>query len=446
MSQEVSQLLSLITSSVKAIEDEFAASGVSAIPSLNSTDTHPLDLKPLKPVRDQLRILEGACAQLCATLAPPVCTVTDRVSNAIFDRTCLEVVVSCKIADLLKDKPDGMHIDQLGKAAGIEPGKSEQIMRYLATSHIFAEVKEGVFSNNRLSIQLLEETPTYAYVQFRVDQTNRAACTLLETLLDPVRGPSYEGKDAAICKAYNWPEGWFDWHAQTEEGRKEAELFGRVMTAFDYAVAVQAVVTDYPWRDLAPGSTICDIGSGHGTVAVEIAKAHPGLKLILQDMPTLLKYAEESFWPKECPCALQEQKVEFIPIDFFTEAPAAGCDIYFLKGILHDWSDELCVKILKNIRKVMRPNSKVLINEHLLLPATALPTPLSSPNSAPAPLLSNTGAGRLRLYSLDVSLLTLLNSRERFLQEFVTIAQQASLKFKSTWDAGDTYILEFVVA
>ena len=77
MSQEVSQLLSLITSSARAIEAEFLASDTPVIPNLNSTDTHPLDFKSLKSVRDQLRILDGACAQLRATLAPPIFTVFD---------------------------------------------------------------------------------------------------------------------------------------------------------------------------------------------------------------------------------------------------------------------------------------------------------------------------------------------------------------------------------
>ena len=30
----------------------------------------------------------------------------------------------------------------------------------------------------------------------------------------------------------------------------------------------------------------------------------------------------------------------------------------------HDWPDRDCVKILKNIRKVMEPNSRVIIREH----------------------------------------------------------------------------------
>ena len=126
-------------------------------------------------------------------------------------------------------------------------------------------------------------------------------------------------------------------------------MFGRYMTAFGHAIGIQAVVTgmfavpslimhlefftrsiDYPWHELSPGDTVCDIGSGHGTVAIELAKAYPGLKLILQDMPDVLKYAEDIFWPNEYPHALQEHRVEFKPIDFLTESPVCGCDVYFV--------------------------------------------------------------------------------------------------------------------
>ncbi|KAI0087631.1 S-adenosyl-L-methionine-dependent methyltransferase [Irpex rosettiformis] len=446
MSQEISQLLSLITSSAKAIEAEFIASDSPAVPSLNSTDTHPLDFKSLKSVRDQLRTLDAACAQLRATLAPPIFTVFDRAQTAICDRVSLEVALSCKIADLLRDKPEGVHIDELGKAAGVHPGKLGSILRYLATTHIFQEVKEGVFANNRLSIQLLEETPGSSIVQFRVSEANRGACALLDTLLDPVRGPSYDAKDAAICKMRNWPKTWFDWHAETEEGAKVAQLFGRAMTGLGKAMSVQAAVTDYPWAQLVTGSTVCDIGSGVGTVALELAKAHPGLKLILQDMPSVLKYAENVYWPKECPQALQEKRVEFKALDFFEESPVPGCDVYFMKSIMHDWNDERCITILKNIRKVMRPDSKVLFNEYLLRPAIPHSMSSSAIDIAPAPLLSNGGVGRSRLYGLDIVVLGLCNSRERFLREYADIAEQAGLKLNGVWDAGDANTLEFVVA
>ena len=81
-----------------------------------------------------------------------------------------------------------MRINELGAATGIDPGKLGRIMRYLATTHVFQEgvfrivcqllalsllnmrariVKQDVFANNRLSVQLLEGNPGYALMKFR---------------------------------------------------------------------------------------------------------------------------------------------------------------------------------------------------------------------------------------------------------------------------------------
>ena len=120
------------------------------------------------------------------------------------------------------------------------------------------------------------------------------------------------------------------------------------MTAFGQAIGAHAVATgayyllqsvntnlfnrllEYPWHDLPAESSVCDVGSGVGTVTLELAKTYPHMKLILQDMPSVLKYAQEVVWPAEFPQALENAKVEFKPIDFFTESPESGCDVYFV--------------------------------------------------------------------------------------------------------------------
>jgi hypothetical protein len=56
---------------------------------------------------------------------------------------------------------------------------------------------------------------------------------------------------------------------------------------------------------------------------------------------------------------------------------------------------------------------------------------------APAPLLSNYGEGRIRQYHLDVSLMVLVNSQERTLDEYVNLGEEAGLKFMRVWEFGD---------
>jgi hypothetical protein len=48
---------------------------------------------------------------------------------------------------------------------------------------------------------------------------------------------------------------------------------------------------DFPWKDMEPGSTFCDIGSGIGSVSLELSKEYSHLKLTLQDQPHILEQA-----------------------------------------------------------------------------------------------------------------------------------------------------------
>lgn len=50
--------------------------------------------------------------------------------------------------------------------------------------------------------------------------------------------------------------------------------------------------TVFPWQELAPGSTVCDLGGGNGNTSIEIAKKFPHLKVHLQDLPDTIEEAK----------------------------------------------------------------------------------------------------------------------------------------------------------
>lgn len=61
----LSELAELITKSVQTVLSEYAAAS-RPVPSLDSTD--PTLVNP--PIREAIRVLESACAQLCVSVAP----------------------------------------------------------------------------------------------------------------------------------------------------------------------------------------------------------------------------------------------------------------------------------------------------------------------------------------------------------------------------------------
>lgn len=83
MSTQLSELVSLISEATKVVEAEFAKSEDPQVPSLDDTTPHPLDDLSSMEMKEAVKIIEGACAQLCALVARPSHTVLN-VSMGVY--------------------------------------------------------------------------------------------------------------------------------------------------------------------------------------------------------------------------------------------------------------------------------------------------------------------------------------------------------------------------
>ena len=88
---------------------------------------------------------------------------------------------------------------------------------------------------------------------------------------------------------------------------------------------------EFPWKELGDNATVCDVAGGIGNISLQLAKAHPNLRLILQDLPERIQQAKNEVWPKECPEAIAERRITFEPIDFFASSPVPGCNVYYVR-------------------------------------------------------------------------------------------------------------------
>ena len=50
---------------------------------------------------------------------------------------------------------------------------------------------------------------------------------------------------------------------------------------------------DYPWASFPAGTRVCDVGGGKGHVAMALLKAHPHLKVVVQDLPGVIDDANK---------------------------------------------------------------------------------------------------------------------------------------------------------
>jgi len=93
--------------------------------------------------------------------------------------------------------------------------------------------------------------------------------------------------------------------------------------------------------------------------------------------------------------------------DFFEPQPQKKAAIYFLKHVLHNWSDENCVKILTRLRESADESTRLVLMESLIshschTAGEEYATPAASHVEAPKPLLANFGAVNEMGYILDM--------------------------------------------
>jgi O-methyltransferase domain len=106
---------------------------------------------------------------------------------------------------------------------------------------------------------------------------------------------------------------------------------------------------------------LVDVGGGTGAPLKQILEKHLELdskKCVLQDRPEMIEMAKAG--------RLLPEGVVLSGHDFMTEQPVKGAKAYFMRMILHDYADPVCVVILSQLAKVMSSESRVLICEMVL--------------------------------------------------------------------------------
>lgn len=441
---KLESLLSIINNAAQEAIAMYEKEG-GDVPSLESTDSHPLDdALDTVALKSTIRTLEGACHQLCTTLAPPSHTAINMVQ--IYDYACIRVVLRENITNILLDYPKGIHVDELGKIVNIEPRKLARMMRVLATRGCFVEVDTDTFANNRLSLILHSEHPVRHMVSLHVEACAKGASVFWETLKAPEQGYSYDPAHAPVMFANN-RDGitgtFFDWMREDDNRRLS---YHRSMRGLNYIMGSLAVLTTYPFQNV---STVVDVGGGIGAFSLPLARTHKNVKITIHDLPEALVQARD-IWANDCPEAVKEERVEFKELNFFTQVPVKGKDIYYLRNIIHDWPDDEALLILRNVREALGPNSRVLIHDYVLRGLSRKQAQIEADtlgaDVAPEPMLPNYGVGNIRAYEQDMTMWILHNAKERTLQDAVQLAAAANLKLEKVWDLAEACVLEFKAA
>ncbi|CAD6937916.1 unnamed protein product [Tilletia controversa] len=436
-SQQLRQLVELINTSSQTLLAEWDADSKKPVNKglahSNLPEVQRLAALPSPIAHRAINTLLGASGMIPELVQDPGERLLE-LAGEYFEARALHIAAKLRISDLLDAAgPKGMTKEELGKATGLEKGKLARIMRLLATIHCFKEIGPDTWTNNRISQALVKNEPLRAYLYHYGEEPYRAADALMFNLDDPVKGHSYDILDAAFSDVYG-PKPRWEWLEEKDENgkpREQLERFGLAMLGAG-RVVVPGTLADFPWAEL-DNAKVVDVGGGVGAMCMALASVFPNLSFTLQDRPEVIGQAMK-IWSAQYPQFVEQNRIQFMPHDFFKPQPILDADVYWIRYIAHDWSDSFCIDILKNLKPALegRPDARLLIADQIMVTAYGSDL-LPKESRAPEPLPANFGAPARFSHERDINMCALLNGIERTPAEFEALAEAAGLRVERFW-------------
>ncbi|KAF2016221.1 S-adenosyl-L-methionine-dependent methyltransferase [Aaosphaeria arxii CBS 175.79] len=296
-------------------------------------------------------------------------------------------------------------LEHFAKETGADRGLLGHLLRATAAFGFIHEAGKDAFKSNRMTTILANENVSGA-MDHGFDLHGRVALELPTYLTTHAYQPMTSNTDLPFHLAFDTPLAPFDWLRANPEQMKSlahAMAISRPSQWFDVYPVASAIGGG---AAVTPTTVaMVDVGGGFGHQAVGVRRKFPELaaaRFVVQD----LKETLDGMASDERRRLEDVEGVEFQMHDFFTEQPVQGAKIYYLRHVLHDWSDEECVRILKAIVPAMAEESRVVIDE-VVLPDEGVPWQCAY---------------------MDVTMMACLGGGERTRSEFEGLLERAGLK------------------
>ena len=260
----------------------------------------------------------------------------------------IHVAAVLGVADHLSATPVG--IDALADAVNADHAALYRLLRALAALGVFREHEDRTFSIAPMGVWLRSDAdPSIRHWAMFLAEPSRWATW--GHLLHSVR----TGENA--FRTIHGIDSWEYRHRYPEQ----AALFQAAMTAnsrrIDRVVAAAC--------DLDGHRNLGDIGGGQGSLLAAFLRAHPDLRGMLFDQPHVVAGAKPVL-----DSAGVLDRCRIVGGDMFEEVPR-GCDAVVMKFILHDWSDEEAIAILRSCRRALDRGARLFVVEYILEPPNA---------------------------------------------------------------------------
>lgn len=336
-------------------------------------------------------------------LQGPTRTLLDMTNTARVRISVIRAMINLSLATIVP-RSGSISFTALAEKVKVDQVLLERLLRFAFSEGIFTETTAG--SGEVCHTELSRELPTVTpWVQLVLSSTIMLPDFYLSEALE--LGRLKEGRKTAAELALNEDF----WHALESNSQSVDFHDGMKSLSAAQRACVEVSVRDlFLWEQQAEAHVI-DIGGGHGQTAIEGARRNINLSFIVQDTEEN-KVAAERAIPQEL-----RGRVTFQSHDFFTPQPIIPDYplIIFMKWILHDWSDDRCIEILKHLVPLLNQNgNRLLVAEYVL-------------------------SDESYVRAMDMTMLSMFNSGERTLEQFDSLFHRVDerMHIVKIWESGE---------
>ncbi len=279
--------------------------------------------------------------RLSRKLTPANVAIIEMVQG-FYVTKAIGVIADLNVADFLSEGTKS--ISEIAKLTDSHEESLYRIMRMLASQGVFVEKRNSLFANNRLSESLLDKRDSVRHMV--IHQVNGINWKMFEKLDHVVKTGNNAAHEILGMDVFEY----------LEKNPDKNEIYNQAMTNNSLMLSY-AILSEY---DFSKAKTIIDIGGGQGILLSMILSKYNHIQGKVFDLLHVVKGAKKIAEEYKV-----SDRIELISGNFFENIPQGG-DIYLLKSIIHNLSDNQCLELLKKLKDVLLQNGKILIIEPII--------------------------------------------------------------------------------
>ncbi|KAK5050031.1 hypothetical protein LTR84_004151 [Exophiala bonariae] len=391
--EDLERLAELCLSTAKQIKQHLASTGQPQMsfdqngPPFFPHATSPLDIQLAR------LDLRAAAKRLYDLVSGPDEVVAYNTYNITHDLNAFHYVNHYSIASAVP-LDSSISYSALATALSLDTKQLRQMLRQLIQIHVFHEPTPNEVAHTASSKLLITHSGVAAFNAYISRDVFPMAVKQVEALEHFGHGNQHP-HEAGLNFACGTDLPMYAYY----ESPGQSGVRGRFSQLMTYVSSFPAMDKEhaahgFAWDALPADSVVVDIAGNVGHCSIQIARTNPSVRIIVQDLPKIVARATDpatSVIPPEL-----RDRFTFQEHDFYAPQPVKHAAVYFLRMIMHDYSDAYCLKILRRIVPSMAPSSRIVIMDQVSPPVGVVPSAIER---------------MMRTQDLQMMLLT--NARER---------------------------------